>query len=180
MNIINKYIAESESNQYYKSKIDKLTEEQRNKLEILLQKLEDSGAKKPLSWALSETTENIPQFARFLFLKGLADIVSDVEENMGLADDVDENYEGNIFDVSNKLKGTIGELELNNFLISYAKGIMWQVANLIDNGNYNEKGEPMWSLKEIGKSEDGNSERFISGLHENLNNFEEELIKLSK
>ncbi len=174
MSLIENYINNSENSEYYKKEIDQLNEEQRRELESLLQKMDNSGAKRPLGWALSEITENIPQFGRFLFLKGLFDILTDVEENMGLADDIDEIYEDDIFEVSEKLKNAIGEKELDNFLKSYAKGIMWQVTNLIDEGNYNSTGEPMWSLKESYKT-NNTSERFINGLHENFNEFEDEL-----
>lgn len=173
MKLIEKYLNQSESKDYYKKQIEKLSLDKKNELEILLSRLENAGAKDPLSWAYSEITENIPQFGRFLFLKGLLNIGNDVEENLGFADDVDENYEDDIFEVSSKLKELIGEDKFNNFLKSYTKGVMWQVANLIDDGNYNENGEPNWSLKEINDKD--KTERAINGLHENLNEFEEEL-----
>jgi len=175
MNLIEKYSKAPECSEYNKQSIDKLNKEQKNHLEKLLEKMENSGATRPLDWALSEITENIPQFGRFLMLKGLYDIINDVEENMGLADDIDESYENDIFEVAEQLKETIGEEGLNNFLKSYAKGIMWQVTNLIDEGNYNSNGEPNWALKELANENDNKSERFINGLHESFNEFEEEL-----
>ncbi|MEW7280384.1 hypothetical protein ABW636_17470 [Aquimarina sp. 2201CG1-2-11] len=171
MNLIEKYIESSNSIEYYKDRIDKLSIKQREELENLLEKMNNSGAKEPLSWALSEITENIPQFGRFLFLKELYGIINGVEENMGFADDIDENYEEDIFEVAEKLKKSIGEKELNDFLKSYARGIMWQVTNQID-GTYNSSREVVWALKEV---KDGANERFISGLHENFNEFEDEL-----
>lgn len=173
MKEIEEYLKNSESSEYYKQEIDKLNKEEKIRLENLLQKMDNVGAKKPIAWALSEITENIPQFGRFIFLKGLFDIITDIEENILLADDIGESYEGDTFDTSKKLKEVIGEAELNNFLISYGKGMMWQIVNQIDEGNYNTKGEPMWSLKEF---KDGNTtERSIGGLHESFSDFEDEL-----
>lgn len=173
MKLIEKYLNEFDSTEFYKKEIEKLTIDDKRSLEELLLRLEKAGAKKPLSWAFSEITENIPQFGRFLFLKGLTNIVHNVKENMSFADDTDENYEENIFKVSEKLEKLIGKAELNNFLKSFTKGVMWQVVNLIDEGNYNTNGEPNWSLKELDKN--NKTERNINGLHEDLIGFEDEL-----
>ncbi len=171
MSLIEKYIEQSEDKGYYSEEISKLNEEQKKQLEILLQKLDDCGAKDPLSWAHSEVRENIPQFARFLFLKGVFEIIDDTEENMALADDVDEDYAEDIFEVSEKLEEAIGSEELNEFLKSYTRGVVWQVLNHIDEGNYNNKSLPEWSLKETSNS----ANRNIGGLHESFNEFKDEL-----
>ncbi len=170
MNLIEKYIENSENTEYYKTAVEKLNAEQQNDLENLLEKMDHSGAKNPLGWALSEITENIPQFGRFLFLKELYGIINDVEENLAFADDVDENYEDDIFEVAKKLKKVIGDKGLNNFLKSYTKGVMWQVTNQID-GTYGF-GEVGWTLKEF---KNGVTKRSINGLHESFNEFEDEL-----
>ncbi len=174
MNIIEKHLNNSNSREYYKREVEKLDIEQKEKLEKLLQKMENAGAKNPLSWAMSEITEGIPQFGRFLMLKGLNDITCDVEGNICLADDVDEYYENDIYKMSDKIKKIIGETAFNEFLKSYTKGVMWQVANLIDDGNYNQNNEPGWALSEV--NNDGKTTgKFIGGLHESLNDFEEEV-----
>ncbi len=173
MNLLKKHIESSENKEYYRNRIKELDKNQKDKLENLLQKMNNSGAKRALGWALSEVTENIPQFGRFLFLKGLYNIINDVQDNMAFADDIDEDYEDDIFEVSEKLKKSIGEAALNNFLKSYTKGVMWQITNLIDEGNYNRNGEPGWCLKESKK--DNTTNRFINGLHESFNEFEDEL-----
>ena len=173
MNLTQKYIETSNYKQYYKEVVSKLDKAQKEKLEILLQKMDNSGAKKPLGWALSEITEDKAQFGRFLFLKGLFKITHNIKGNMSFADDVDGTYEENIFKVHAKLKNSIGEDALNNFLKSYTKGVMWQVVDQIDEGNYNTIGEPMWLLKETTNNK--LKGRTINGLHEDFNEFEDEL-----
>ncbi len=44
---------------------------------------------------------------------------------------------------------------------------------LIDKGNHSITGEPSWGLKEL--NENNKTERFISELHENFIEFEEEI-----
>lgn len=175
MKYIEKYInAKASNKKYYELQVDKFTPEQKEKLNALLEKMEKAGASDPLSWAFSEIRENIPQFARFAVLKGLFDIVDDVEGNIDFACDVDERYEEDIYEVKEKLSKVIGEKQLNAFLKSYTKGVMWQVTNLLDEGNCMEDNEPGWILSEL--DNDGNTtNRYINGLHESLNEFEEEL-----
>ncbi|OJJ14635.1 hypothetical protein BKI52_42155 [marine bacterium AO1-C] len=174
MSLIEKYIASSDNEKYYRERLDQLDQTQKAKLEDLLDRLEKAGAKKPLDWALSNVEESIPQFARFLMLKGLFEIIEDIEGNMGFAEDVDESYEDDIEEVSNQLKTAIGEDGLNKFLKSYTKGVMWQVINLIDEGNYNTNGDPGWVLKEV-NSEGKITGKNVGGLHESFVDFEEEI-----
>ncbi len=63
-----KHLENSSNKKYYEHIISKLTEEQKEEFESLVTRLEKAGAKTPLSWASSEVTEKIPQFARFLVL----------------------------------------------------------------------------------------------------------------
>jgi len=174
MSLIEKYIASSGDEKYYRKRVDQLDQNQQAKLEDLLRKLEKAGAKKPLDWALSDVEESIPQFARFLMLKRLFEIIEDIEGNIGFADDVDENYESDIEEVCDQLKTAIGEEVLNKFLKSYTKGVMWQVINLIDEGNYNTNGDPGWVLKEV-SSEGKVTGKNVGGLHESFSDFEEEI-----
>lgn len=169
MKTIQDYIDQSEDKAYYTREYENLSTEQKEKFEGLVLALDSENASRPLGWALSETTENIAQFSRFLFLKGMFDIANDVEGNIDLALDVDEDYEEDIFEVAEKLEEVIGKKELNDFLKSYSKGMMWQIFNFIDEGNYNSEDKPMWTLKE------DKTNRNIGGLHENFDGFEEEL-----
>ena len=173
MRSIEKYLQNSTDKDYYESSIDKLDDEQKKELEELLQNLDEAGAKEPLGWALSQITEGIPQFGRFVFLRELYNIINDTEENLALADDIDEGYEEDIFEVVDKLKETLGEQKFDNFLKAFTKGVMWQVINLIDEANHNQKGEPKWSLKEI--KNDNTIGKTLGGLHESFNQFEDEL-----
>ncbi len=173
MKYIEKYLT-IRTPKYYSLQISKLNDAQKEDLERLLEKLEKSGSRDPLSWALSEVQENIPQFARFSMLKGLVEIVDDVEGNIGLSDDVDEDYREDIFEIQKRLIKAISEEELNAFLKSYTKGVMYQVANLIDEGNAGADNQPGWVLSEINNDGDLTG-RFINGLHESLSEFENEL-----
>ncbi len=169
MKKVEDYINQSESSYFYKKEYEALSKEQKERVKQLAVELDNEGAKDPISWAMSEVKENIPQFSRFLFLKGIFDIIDDVEGNIGLADDIDESYDEDIFEILAKLEEQIGKKECYDFLKSFSKGVIWQVLNFIDDGNYNSEGKPMWNLKEY------ETERFINGLHENFNDFEEEL-----
>ncbi len=175
MKFIEKHINKTSHKSYYESQIEELTKEQIDRLEKLVEKLDASGSANPLGWALSEVQENIAQFARFSMLKGLYEIVDDVDGNLTLADDVDEVYEAEIFDVKETLSKVIGEDALNAFLKSFTKGVMWQVANLMDEGNYQEKNQPGWVMSELGDDGDFTG-RSINGLHESFNGFENEMI----
>ncbi len=169
MKKIEEFINSSDDSKYYNFIYDKLSETQKEELLKLVLKLDNAGAKKPLSWAFSEIEEGIPQLSRFIFLKHIFAIIDDLDGNISLADDIDEFYETDIYAVSEKIEKYLGKNEFHNFLKSYTKGVMWQVLNLIDEGNYNEDGYPMWLLKE------DNSEKNIGGLHESFDEFEEEL-----
>lgn len=175
MKYIEKHINQTSQKTYYASQIEELSKEQRDGLEKLVEKLDASGSTNPLGWALSEVQENIAQFARFSMLKGLYEIVDDVDGNLALADDIDEVYDAEIFDVKETLRKVIGEDALNAFLKSFTKGVMWQVANLMDEGNSQEKNQPGWVLSEL--NTDGHfTDRSINGLHESFNGFEDEMI----
>ncbi len=168
MKKIEEFINDLDS-KYYKFSYNKLSETQKEEILKLVIKLENAGAKNPFSWAFSEVKEGIPQFSRFIFLKHIFDIIDDLENNILLANEVDEFYKIDIYSVSEKIEKHIGKEEFEKFLKSYTKGVMWQVLNLIDEGNYNEEDYPMWSLKEC------NSGKNIGGLHEDFYEFEEEI-----
>ncbi|MBI6530716.1 hypothetical protein JEP40_16535 [Proteus vulgaris] len=135
----------------------------------LCEQLKIAGARNPKSWANSELQENIPQFARFLVLKGSTDIYRDVEGNISEMD----IYSDEATEVYQKLTSQFDEQELKGLLHSYGKSIIGRVINMLDEGYlYGVNDNIGWSLVEL----DGNgttTDRLIQGLHEDFIEFEE-------
>ena len=157
--------------EYYVQKISKLSEEQKSELEDLVIRLEKAGAKNPLSWAFSEVTESIPQFGRFLVLKKLFEIAKSPKDNLIMALDFDSEIKGKFLEFSNM----IGEEKFLEFLTSFSKGIVWNVMELVDEGNRNmDEDKVNWVL--LKTDENGkHSEQIIQGLHEDFLEFENEI-----
>ncbi|OOF82886.1 hypothetical protein BKG92_04980 [Rodentibacter ratti] len=153
----------SDYQEFYLNKIHSLTEKQRNDLLVLINKMRNAGAKSPFSWALSEITENIPQFARFVFLRELEKINRSVRKNIRYTQEYsEESDEFNI--LHKKLEQCLPSEELERYLQIYTRTIVDDFIHLLDEGNPREmQGEPNWTLSEI----DDNFEhhRFINGLH---------------
>jgi len=171
MEKLEKYLDALPSNDYYVRKIAELTEKQKSELEDLLIRLEKAGAKKPLQWAFSEISENIPQFGRFLVLKKLFEIAKSPKDNISMAYDFDEEIKHKFLEISN----IVGEEKILDFLTSFSKGVMYNVAELIDEGNRNmDEDKVNWVL--LKTDEDGkHSEQIIQGLHEDFMEFENEI-----
>ncbi|OAT51211.1 hypothetical protein M997_0058 [Proteus hauseri ATCC 700826] len=139
----------------------------------LCEQLKAAGAIHPKSWANSELQENIPQFARFLVLKGLTDIYRDIEGNISEID----TYSDNAKNIYNKLTAQIDTKELNEFLHIYGKSIIGMVIDMLDEGYlYGVNDKVGWTLMEL--DEHGTTtDRLIQGLHEDFLEFEELELK---
>jgi hypothetical protein len=157
--------------EYYVRRISELTEKQKSEMEDLVIRLDNAGAKKPLQWALSEVRENIPHFGRFLVLKKLFEIAKSPKDNLSIAFDFDEEIEDKFLEISNM----VGEEKFLDFLTSFSKGVMYNVVELIDEGNRNvDKDKVNWFL--LKTDENGkHSEQIIQGLHEDFLEFEDEI-----
>ena len=157
--------------EYYVRKISELTETQKSEMEDLAIRLDRAGAKEPLSWAFSEVRENIPQFGRFLVLKKLFEIAKSPKENYLIAADFDSELKDKYLEISNMF----GEERLLEFLISFSKGITWNLMYLLTEGNRNSDEDKVnWVL--LKTDENGkHSEQIIQGLHEDFLEFENEL-----
>jgi hypothetical protein len=168
---LEKYINASSSKEYFVHGISKLNDKQKYELEKLVIRLDKAGAKNPLQWAFSEVAENIPQFGRFLVLKRLFEIVKSPKENIAMAIDFDDEIEDNFLEFSQK----IGEEKFLNFLSSFSNGIMYNIIEMLDEGNQNmEKDKVNWIL--LKTDENGkHSEQIIQGLHEDFLEFENEI-----
>ncbi|MCO7051132.1 hypothetical protein NAG84_14880 [Proteus terrae] len=143
----------------------------------LCEQLKAAGATTPKSWANSELQENIPQFARFLVLKGLTDIYRDVEGNLSEMD----IYSDEAPEVYQKLASQFDEQELKKLLYFYGKSIIGKVIDMLDQGYlYDVNGNVGWSLMEL-DNKGTTTDRLIQGLHEDFLEFEEsELAPNSK
>lgn len=171
MEEINRLISVSKDSKYYSHKIKELTEKELKEFTELALRLEEAGAINPLNWAFSEVKEGIPQFARFLVLKNLFNIIESPKENISLAGDFDEEIETKYLNIE-KL---IGEEKLSDFLNTFSKAIISNVISLLDEGNLtSEKDKISWAL--VKTDEDDNlTEQIISGLHEDFIDFEDEI-----
>jgi len=157
--------------EYYVRKISELTEMQKAEMEDLVIRLDKAGAKEPLSWAFSEVTENIPQFGRFLVLKKLLEIEESPKDNILIASDFDRSVKDRFLEISNM----VGEEKMLEFLTSFSRGIMWQIVELLDDGNENYKEDRVnWVLFKTDENLDY-PEPTISGLHESFLEFKNEI-----
>lgn len=166
-----KHLENSAEKEYYEKQISKLTDNQKEEFESLVIRLENAGAKNPLSWANSEVSEKIPQFGRFLVLKSLFDIAKSTEDNISMAGDFDEDIE----DKFEEIKGQVGQEKLFDFLKSYSKGMIYNLIELLDEGNREvDRDKVSWTLMKT----DDNFEptgQIIQGLHEDFLEFEDEI-----
>ncbi len=141
----------------------------------LCEQLKAAGATNPKSWANSELQENIPQFARFLVLKGLTDIYRDVEGNLSEI----ESYSDEATEVHQKLASQFDEQELKELLHFYGKSIIGKVIDMLDQGYlYDVNDNVGWSLMEL-DNKGTTTDRLIQGLHEDFLEFEESELDLN-
>lgn len=141
----------------------------------LCEQLKAAGATNPKSWANSELQENIPQFARFLVLKGLTDIYRDVEGNLSEI----ESYSDEATEAHQKLASQFDEQELKELLHFYGKSIIGKVIDMLDQGYlYDVNDNVGWSLMEL-DNKGTTTDRLIQGLHEDFLEFEESELDLN-
>jgi hypothetical protein len=168
---LQKYIDTSEK--YIVQGISELTEKQKLELEDLATRIDKAGATKPLTWALSEVKENIPQFGRFLVLKSFLQIAKDARGNVFNALDFDEKIEEKYLEISKM----VGEKEFLDFLYTFSKGLMINVCMTFDEGNLDcEEDKVSWEIFQTDENGE-HSGRIIQGLHEDWYEFEKEIRK---
>lgn len=156
---------------YYRHRLKELSEAQKNELAELVEKLDNAGATKPLSWAWSEVTEGIPQFARFRVLQEIYSAAYDVAGNIDSAEDfgieADTTYQA--------ISGSLGKEKTDQFLIAYAKGMLYNLIGFLDEGNFEaERDGFSWRLMKTGENGD-EMIRGIDGLHEDFMEFDDEI-----
>jgi hypothetical protein len=166
-----KHLENSADKEYYKQVIAKLTDKQKEEFESLVIRLENAGAKNPLQWTSSEVTEGIPQFGRFLILKTLFDISKSTEDNISMAGDFDEGFE----DKYSEIIEIVGQEKLLAFLTSYSKGIIYNVVEILDEGNREaDRDKISWTLMKTDENFEPTGQ-IIQGLHEDFLEFEGEM-----
>ena len=166
-----KYLDNSADKEYYNQVIAKLTDTQKEQFESLVIRLENAGAKNPLQWASSEVTEGIPQFGRFLMLKSLFDISKSTDDNISMAGDFDENFDEKYAEI----KDIVGQEKLLAFLTSYSKGIIYNVVEILDEGNREvDRDKISWTLMKTDENFEPTGQ-IIQGLHEDFLEFDNEI-----
>lgn len=133
MNETNKYLSQLADGEQkrYRYELSKLDAAQLQQLEALVTRMARSGARRPLSWAWSEFREGIPQWARFMILKGMYLSAGDLKGNTDAATDF-LPCSGSTY---NQVAAAIGEEKLNQFLVSYSKGMLYNLLGLFDEGH---------------------------------------------
>lgn len=140
-----------------------MNEEQLARLKELVLRMEAAGCSEPLSWAISEIDEGIPQFARYRVMSELTDIAEDVDNATEYAGIYSEKF----YDLHDKIQAAVGEELLTQYLQAYGKGLMGEVIELLDNGNYeSERDQLDWVLTETFTGQ------AIDCLHEDFGEFE--------
>jgi hypothetical protein len=166
-----KHLSSSADKEYYEKVISKLTDKQKEEFESLVIRLEHAGAKNPLGWASSEVTEGIPQFGRFLLLKNLFEIGKSTEDNISIAGDFDDELDAKYTEIKN----IVGEEKLLPFLSSYTKGVLYNVVELLDEGNrQSDQDKISWTLMKTDENFKPTGQ-IIQGLHEDFIEFEQEI-----
>ncbi|NML22350.1 hypothetical protein HHL16_15815 [Pseudoflavitalea sp. G-6-1-2] len=173
MKAIEKYIGQlSEKDQkYYRHWLKELNESQIESLGNLTEKLALAGASRPLQWAWSEINEGIPQFARFRFLQELYMTAYDVNGNVDCAHD----FDATIGKAYQQLTAAAGKEQLDHFLRSYGKGLLYQLMGVFDEGNVeSERDGFSWRLMKTNPETD-EMLKGIDGLHEDFMEFDQEI-----
>lgn len=171
METINRCLANLDEGEQkrYRFEFAKLDEYQQKQLEALVSRMEYSGATKPLSWAWSEFDESIPQWARFMILKGMYQSAADIEGSVDTASEFNPNA-NQIFE---EISEAIGAERLKQFLTAYSKGMLYNMIGIFDDGNPDYDSKDSWLLVTQDRESDTLGKP-ITGLHEDFLEFDGE------
>ena len=104
-------------------------------------------------------------------LKSLFDIAKSTEDNISMAGDFDDDFEEKLDEIKDK----IGEEKLFDFLTSYSKGIIYNLIELLDEGNREiDRDKISWTLIKTDENFEPTGQ-IIQGLHEDFLEFEYEI-----
>lgn len=173
MEQIKKYLGQmsDHNRRHYEYELSKISEAEKQRLEALVARMAENGAKKPFEWAWSEFREGIPQWARFMILKGMYQSVYDIEGSVDAGNEFDQQTSN----IHQKIADKIGTEKLNQFLIGYAKGMLYNMLGIFDEGNFDHESKDSWMLVEY-DIENDRLGKPISGLHEDFLEFEQEIF----
>lgn len=155
---------------HYEYELSKMSEEKKQQLETFVVRLVKEGAKNPLSWAFSEVQEGIPQFARFMIIKNMYLCAYDVAGNV----DAGEEFDQQTSNIHQEIVEKIGTEKLHQFLKSYAKGMLYNMVGVFDEGNLDYESDYSWQLMQYNPVTDTLG-RPVSGLHEDFLEFDAEI-----
>lgn len=168
--ITEKYIAQSADQKMYTYYVAKLNEEKSEQLEEMLLKFEAAGATRPLNWAWSELSEGIPQWARFMILKEMYQSAHDITGNVEASEEFDQKMNNSYQEITAK----VGSEKLHQFLTAYAKGMLYNMLGVFDEGSFDYESKDSWLLVTHNR-ETGELGKAISGLHEDFLEFGSEI-----
>ena len=143
-----------------------------NKQELIeiFQKL---GAQNPEEWATNEIEEDIPQLARFLFLKGAwKGVVPDNEnwiENVMANYDPNDNgpYSGMMHSLKEMLDAGVNKKAITEFARCIGAEMIFNISYLLEDPSSVKDNEYVsWGL--FVTDEDGNPIKELNGLHESV------------
>lgn len=98
-------------------------------------------------------------------------MAQNVTGNVGLAEDFHPNAEGLFTEIAT----AVGEEKLRHFLAIYGQGLTNNVISILDEGNFeSERDKVTWGLFEL-DAEELTLGRRISGLHEDVMEFDQEI-----
>ncbi len=173
MNIIDKYLERVDEKSYLKAEIAQLSDEEKTKLAELTKKYEECHAKEPLKRAYLSLDN--PSTSYFSLLRDLILVVEDVEGCLEDAEECGFEYCTEVMETAEEITEVIGEEKFKNFMKAYMMGAMWQITNLLDEGNmYNEK-ETGWALLETKEDSTILTDTPLCSLHESIVEFKEEI-----
>ncbi len=155
---------------HYRYELSKLDDTQQARLEALVVRMVQSGATRPLSWAWSEFREDIPQWARFMVIKSMYQSAYDVAGNVDGADE----FSPGSSEIYEELLAITGAEKLNHFFASYGKALLYNMLDILDEGNTDYECNDSWQLVTYYR-EKGKSGRPISALHEDFLEFDAEI-----
>ena len=104
-------------------------------------------------------------------LKSLFDISKSTDDNISMAGDFDENFDEKYAEI----KDIVGQEKLLAFLTSYSKGIIYNVVEILDEGNREvDRDKISWTLMKTDENFEPTGQ-IIQGLHEDFLEFDNEI-----
>lgn len=161
--------------EFYGAEIEKLSDEKKAQLVELINKMEQCGCPSAMTYAFSEVTEGIPQFARYLVLKQLFDIADDVEGAYFNAVDYcecSESITDDFAEMHKQMTQAVGEENLNKYLKLYNRGMISSFISLLDEGACNTDIGFGWALVKVDSQGNVMGNKCIEALHEDFYDFE--------